>query len=167
MPLPGNSVRLEGFVGAPVAAGNYSWRKVSGPASYAVQSPTSRFTNVTNLQGGVYEFEFALTINGSTSTDAVKIHVYEPRPLGANEVILGSVQWSCPMGCNATPMGFQLAGRTPIRVLLKPSDAEVWFEVKPETQWTAAEKYVYVTRDDTFWVYSDNGSGMADIWIVF
>ena len=71
------------------------------------------------------------------------------------------------MGCNATPAGFQLAGRTPLRVLVKPSDTHVWFLATAETQWTGREQYVYSTLNDKFWVYTEGSDGSLDIWIVF
>jgi hypothetical protein len=173
LPLPMNTWVLEGIprensstVTAPPTA-TYSWKKVSGPASYAIESPGARRTKVVNLEQGTYEFEFALTVNGSTTTDTVKIHVYQPRAAGANEILFKNVPWLCPMGCSATPPDFQLAGRTPIRVLLKPSAAEAWFEAKPETQLTSFERYVYSTRSGGVSFYTDDDVGTVDIWIVF
>ena len=166
LPLPGSSLVLYGFADLPSAVGRYSWKKVSGPPSYSIESPESRHTKVTDLEEGTYEFEFAATDQGgSTGRDTVSIHVYEPRT-GANEYIFRNVPWMCPMGCNATISNFPFPSKSPSKVLLETGD-DAWIEVRPEAKWASADKYVYITGNNLLWIYTDDGLGAVSIRVIY
>ncbi len=75
--LPVNSVTMNGTGSDP--DGNivaYQWTKVSGPASFVINSATSASTGITSLVQGVYQFELMVTDNhGTTAKDTVQVTV--------------------------------------------------------------------------------------------
>jgi hypothetical protein len=70
--LPTNSVTLSasGSSDPDGTIASYAWTKVSGPASYAIVSPTNVSTVVNSLTQGVYVFEVQVTDNGGASATA-------------------------------------------------------------------------------------------------
>ena len=165
LPLPADSLVLSGFATSPLAITSYSWKKVSGPASYSIESPESQRTKMTNLEEGTYEFELAVTDKSAwTGRDSVSVSVYDPR-VGANEFIFRNVPWTCPMGCSAT-VNFQFSAITPTSVLVK-GNAEEWIEAKPEAQWKPGDRYVYGVGNSRLWIYADDEQGAVDIRIIF
>lgn len=164
LPLPADALVLAGFAMSPSAITSYSWKKMSGPASYSIASPGSHRTEVTNLEKGTYEFELEVTdSSGWTGRDSVSVYVYDPR-VGANELLFSHVPWICPMGCSAT-INFPLAV-TPVSVWVKGHD-EVWTEAKPAAQWRTGERYMYGIANDRLWIYADDEGGTAEIRILF
>src|SRR5690242_64050 len=75
--LPTNSLALSGS-GADTdgSISSYSWAKISGPASEAINDGNSAFATATNLIQGTYEFELTVTDNkGAVGKDVVKVTV--------------------------------------------------------------------------------------------
>jgi hypothetical protein len=74
--LPANSAMLDGTLSSD-AQGKikfYNWTKISGPATYSIDSATAPKTFVKNLVHGVYEFELKVTDDRDlSSTDTVKV----------------------------------------------------------------------------------------------
>ncbi|BAV05551.1 Por secretion system C-terminal sorting domain-containing protein [Filimonas lacunae] len=78
--LPVNSVSLHAVASDPdgtVVA--YSWKKVSGPDSYAFAAATEAGTTVTGLVYGTYVFALTATDNtGTKSTARITVYVLQP-----------------------------------------------------------------------------------------
>ena len=77
--LPANSATLDG-TGSSAASGltitNYTWTKVSGPASSTIVSPNAASTTVNNLTEGIYVFRLSVTDNvGNNATSDVTVTV--------------------------------------------------------------------------------------------
>jgi hypothetical protein len=62
--LTGSATDADGTIAS------YQWRKVSGPASFTISSPTSATTNLNNLAAGVYVFELKVSDNSGASATA-------------------------------------------------------------------------------------------------
>ncbi len=75
--LPLNSVSLNGS-GSDIdgTISNYSWAKISGPATGSITNANTATTTATSLVQGVYQFQLTVTDNdGATSTDIVQVTV--------------------------------------------------------------------------------------------
>jgi hypothetical protein len=79
--LPTNSVNQVGSATDPDGTiSSYVWTKVSGPATFTINSPTSATTLLSGLVQGTYIFQLQATDNlGSTGTDQATIQV-DPIP---------------------------------------------------------------------------------------
>ncbi|HEX2536625.1 MAG TPA: right-handed parallel beta-helix repeat-containing protein, partial [Chitinophagaceae bacterium] len=75
--LPLNNTTLTGSAtDADGVVVSYSWKKVSGPFSGYIASPTKAESRLTSLAAGVYRFELEVTDDkGATGTDTVTITV--------------------------------------------------------------------------------------------
>jgi len=75
--LPTNTVSLSGNGTDPDGTiSSYSWTKISGPASYNIESSSSTVSIVSGLVQGVYQFELKVTDNeGAFGKDTVQITV--------------------------------------------------------------------------------------------
>jgi len=84
--LPTNSANLTGSGSDPDGSiTGYAWSKVSGPATYTINSPTSQNTTVSNLVEGTYVFRLTVTDNdGATGTDDVTVIVNPAAGGGSN-----------------------------------------------------------------------------------
>jgi predicted esterase len=84
--LPASTVTVSGS--GTDSDGNitaYSWKKVSGPASFNIISSANASTNISSLSAGDYEFELTVTDNqGATSMDIVQVTVQAPVVAGNN-----------------------------------------------------------------------------------
>ena len=69
--LPVNSVNLTGSGTDPDGSiVSYSWTKISGPATFSINTPTQAQTTVTNLVQGVYVFRLTVMDNLGADADA-------------------------------------------------------------------------------------------------
>jgi hypothetical protein len=89
--LPTDSVLLDGRNSSDPdgTISNWLWTKISGPASFLINSSSSSTPGIKNLVQGVYRFELNVTDNGGLSAkDTVQIIVNDPsqpnRPPVAN-----------------------------------------------------------------------------------
>ena len=76
--LPTNSTTLNGTssIDPDGTIISYNWRKISGPQSHNIASPNAATTLISNLVGGIYQFELSVTDNnGATDKDTVMIQV--------------------------------------------------------------------------------------------
>ncbi len=76
--LPANSTILDGSASKDPDGQitSWSWIKIAGPATGAIQNANTAKPAVSNLERGSYEFELTVTDNkGATSKDRVKINV--------------------------------------------------------------------------------------------
>ena len=168
LPLPANSIVLHGSVlSTPSTIMSHEWKVLSGPPSISLESPTALRPTVANLEQGTYDLEFALTAKGFLVTDTVRLHVYESRQPAVNEVLFKNITVNCPMFCVAELANFQLAGRTPLRVLLKRDDAVAWFEASAPGQWKNGDLYAYSIFNDRLSVSVEDGSRAVDIRVIF
>src|SRR5690606_13356226 len=55
---------------------SYKWTKVSGPASFKIQDPNNRKTEISELRGGTYKFRLTVTDDDkATATDEITVVV--------------------------------------------------------------------------------------------
>jgi len=108
------------------------WKKISGPVSYMINSPSSFETLVTGLTTGVYQFQFKASVNVS---DSSRVTVSVIDPLSPNqEVILQNQQWNIVtgFGCNylAIDLDQYIPPGTPVKkIFIKPDCTSVWKEL--------------------------------------
>lgn len=80
--LPTNTATLDGSDSYDPDGNivSYSWKKISGPASGTIQSPSQSVTKVTNLVEGNYSFSLTVTDDqGAVHSDTVNVKV-NPKP---------------------------------------------------------------------------------------
>ena len=164
--LPANTWVLDGSATDSVSTiDRYLWRKVSGPASYSIESPGMLQTKVTRLERGTYEFELTATdAFGLTGKDTVAIFVENPPNPATKELIYRNLEWRCPWYCNLLVENFWdlVPKGTAIRVFLGSSDIGSWAEIKP-----AGNVYEYHTYDNHLEILADDENGVADVLITF
>lgn len=110
---PTNSVTVNG-TGSSDPDGTivaYLWRKVNGPGSGTIVSPTSAITNINSLIPGLYVFSLRVTDNnGDTALDAMQVRVNPANVpptanAGANQVITLPVNSVTLVGSGTDPDG--------------------------------------------------------------
>ena len=150
VPLPSSSAVLTGRAADKEShLESFSWKKVSGPASYSIEGPNSPQTKVANLEEGTYQFELTVTDKGGlTGKDTVAIFAYEPRTPGANELIFKNLQgrcdrcdlfWGESVSYVIENLHAYLPAGTALKVFLKVAGSTNWVEVPS----TGNENYVY------------------------
>jgi hypothetical protein len=99
--LPMNFGILNGDAYGPGRNGaSYKWEKISGPASYFLETPDSLTTKVSNLEKGIYQFQLTATTNtGQTSTDIMTLKVQDASSSN-KQIFFWDLNWSCPFGCS-------------------------------------------------------------------
>jgi hypothetical protein len=133
--LPMNFTILNGRTTGPGAtASKVKWEKISGPASYFLESPDSAKTKVTNLEKGVYEFKLsAINNTGQTSSDTMTLIVQDPTSPN-RQIIFGSLNWSCPVGCSVHIVDAlsYLPSNGPFTLYIRREFSSNWELVVPE-----------------------------------
>lgn len=80
--LPTNSVTVDGSYSSTLAGKiftNYTWSKISGPASFNIVNANAVTTVINNLVEGTYVFQLSGTDSGGlSSTDQIQIQVINP-----------------------------------------------------------------------------------------
>ncbi len=156
VPFPSDYSFLNGYTShAESIIDSTHWKKISGLASYVIEIPGSKYTKVSNLEKGRYEFDFTVTTKaGSIDKDTVSIHIYEPRIAGANEFIFKNLEWWCGISCAVGIENFNLyvPNDTVIKVFLKTANADNWIEVVNNR----GDKYFYEIRNNNFSIWADN-----------
>ncbi len=79
--LPLDSVLLDGIASTDPDGfiAEWSWTKISGPASFSLVTPTTMKTRLKNLVAGIYELELKVTDNkGAFARDTVQVIVSNP-----------------------------------------------------------------------------------------
>jgi len=141
--FPDNSTILSGSVQYPQNIQTTLWKKVLGPASFIIESPSSSVTKVRDLEKGVYIFEFSGTDKANTSAkDTLSVFVLE-KGSGTNEVIFKDIQWNCPMGCNLGISDFYKYVPTGIafKVFVKRDNSTQWVEY---VDWNIYQNYLEI-----------------------
>ena len=130
--------------GPGVAGSKVKWEKISGPASYFLESPDSAKTKVTNLEKGVYEFKFSgISKTGQTSSDTMTLIVQDPTSPN-RQIIFGSLNWSCPVGCSiviADALSY-MPSNSPFTLYIRKGLSSDWELVIPDFSSSSA-KFVY------------------------
>lgn len=86
----------------------YSWRKISGPSSFAIGSSNSMQTLLSNLVEGLYLIELKVTdATGLSDKDTVQIEV---RPQESQQSLLGNVFFYCPDPTGTMPQPDPMTG---------------------------------------------------------
>jgi hypothetical protein len=79
---------------------SYKWEKISGPASYSLDTPDSLKTKVSNLEKGIYQFQLTATSNTrQTSTYIMTLKVQDATS-SSKQILFWDLNWSCPFGCS-------------------------------------------------------------------
>ncbi len=76
--LPTDSISLDGSLSSDPdgTISDYLWKKISGPASFTINSSSDAKTTVKNLTTGIYQFELKVTDNGGLSAkDIIRVIV--------------------------------------------------------------------------------------------
>src|SRR4026208_599366 len=99
--LPMNFGILNGDAYGPGRNGaSYKWERVSGPASYFLETPDSLKTKVSNLEKGDYQFQLTVTTNaGQSNTDSMTLKVQDASSSN-KQIFFWDLNWSCPFGCS-------------------------------------------------------------------
>lgn len=97
--LPTNSVSLNGSAtdkdGTIVT---YTWKKISGPAAFKIESPNSAATIVSGLATGTYRFVLTATDDkGATGSDTVKVIVVEEVNKSPKAIVANDIQITLPV----------------------------------------------------------------------
>lgn len=154
---------------------SYSWKKVSGPATYAIESPGSVQTKVGNLEEGTYQFELTATDKGGLTGKATQsIVVYEPRTPGANEFIFKNLECDCiPDWVDRLTYVIEnfhayVPAGTAFKVFLKVAGSTHWVEVPSPGIWN----YSYQINGNRFKVevatdYLPEPYGRVEVKITF
>ncbi len=81
--LPINTVTLDGSASSNPGGGvlTYAWTKISGPAGFAIASPSAATTAVNNLVQGVYQFELIVTNSQGITANATVTVTVNPAPV--------------------------------------------------------------------------------------
>jgi len=132
--LPINSITLsaQGFLTANIVS--KEWKKISGPDSYTINSPSSFETLVTGLTTGVYQFQFkATSVNGLSDSSRATVSVIDPLSLN-QEVIIQNQQWIIGGGFTCHSLDIDLDQYIPLgapvkKVFIKPDCTSVWNEL--------------------------------------
>jgi hypothetical protein len=134
--------------GLPANIISKEWKKISGPDSYTINSPSSFEILVTGLTTGVYQFQFkAISVNGLSDSSRVTVAVIDP--LSPNqEVILQNQQWNYGggFGCPYLEIDLDqyLPPGTPVKKIFIKSDCtSVWHELVMVSANTNNEAYSY------------------------
>lgn len=169
LPLPANSTVLHGFgQDAESNIRSYSWKKVSGPASYSIVSPNLPETEVADLEQGQYEFELTVTDKGGlTGKATVEVFVYDPRLADANELVFKNLTWECPMFCSVSIKNVKQYIPPSTRARVFVWGAGEWIEAKPEAEWAGDVQYTYKFSENTLVVYTYHGQGAVAVKVTF
>jgi len=156
VPFPSDYSFLQGYTShAESIIDSTHWKKISGPASYVIEIPGSKYTKVSNLEKGRYEFEFTVTTKASSiDKDTISIHIYEPRIAGANEYIFKTLEWGCVFGCQVFIENFYtwyVPIGTDFKVFIKTTNSDQWFELLNNK----GSKYFFGIKNDKFWISTD------------
>ena len=144
--LPRNSVILDGSASRDpdYNSTNYVWTKISGPSSFNIANANALKTEVTDLVGGVYQFELKITdIGGLASKDTIGIGVI---PTGATFIIFKDQVWvnlcyqpdmpgACAINGDSPSFGFNVKDTANILPDSAKAILGVWVRMYPTSIW--------------------------------
>jgi hypothetical protein len=74
---------------------SFTWKKISGPNSFYIQYPDGKYTSVSNLVEGIYEFEVTETNAMQLSIkDTMTITVKADNNVYSTEILFENLQWN-------------------------------------------------------------------------
>jgi hypothetical protein len=133
--LPENSLNLQAAVYPPVNISSISWSKIAGPASYRLDSPNAYGTRISNLEEGVYQFQFSATsITGFVATSYATVAVVNPSSPN-HDVIIPNRAWDPDHGgffvyyLSLNIYDFIPAGKPVKKVFIRPDCLAQWKEL--------------------------------------
>ena len=155
--------------GLPANIVSMEWKKISGPGSYTINSPSSFETLVTGLTTGVYQFQLkAISVNGLSDSSRVTVSVIDPLSLN-QEIILKNQHWNIGLGfaCNYLFIDLDqyIPPGTPVKkFFIKPDCTSVWNELVTVSANTNNEAYSYQILNGHFLdvEWCNNGCNYAD-----
>ena len=144
--------------------------KISGPASYLLESPDSSQTKVTDLEKGSYAFKLsAISNTGQTSTDTMTLIVQDATSTN-NQIFFWNLGWSCSFGCALILEGLlYLPPNSPFTLYIRSELSSNWELVVPQsTNSTARFVYsIWGNYINVFDMYNSDPTDHPDIKIVF
>lgn len=170
--LPLNFGILNGDAYGPERNGaSYKWEKISGPASYFLETPDSLKTKVSNLEKGDYHFQLTVTTNaGQTSTDIMTLKVQDASSPN-KQIFFWDLHWSCPFGCSIMlgDISSYMTANSIYAIYIRREGSSIWELVVPDsTSSTAA--YIYSILNGQLTVFDNSYIDATDhpeIKIVF
>ena len=169
--LPMNSTILNGGTTGPGRTGAIvKWEKISGPASYILESPESPLTKVTNLEKGAYAFKLDATHNsGQISTDTMTLIVQDATSTN-KQIFFWNLGWSCSFGCALILEGLlYLPPNSPFTLYIRSEFSSNWELVVPVSN-TSTTRFTYSVWGNyinVFDMYNFDPTDHPDIKIVF
>src|SRR6187551_548898 len=142
--LPMDSTILNGGTTGPGRTGAIvKWEKISGPASYILESPESPLTKVTNLEKGAYAFKLDATHNsGQISTDTMTLIVQGATSTN-KQIFFWNLGWSCSFGCALMLEGLlYLPPNSPFTLYIRSEFSSNWELVVPVSN-TSTTRFTY------------------------
>ena len=171
--LPVDSVMLDGSLSTDPDNNivSHLWTKISGPASYSINSSGSIQTLVKNLTEGVYLFEVKVTdAGGLFSKDTVRITVEH----GLTEIIFTERVWVnycydprpgvCWINSDAPSYGFYINDSTNLLPDSASAILGVWVKMDTSSVWEAVPLNCWVFPDpypQTNFTYCLNPGGLT------
>jgi hypothetical protein len=156
--LPENSISLQADAWSPMGhppanISSIRWSKIYGPASYRVDSPQAYRTRISNLEEGVYRFQFSATnTNGFASSSIATVAVVNPSSPD-RELIIPNQGWNLDQsgfGYNYISVNiydFIPAGKPIKKVYIRPDCLTVWKELSLYDNISAYE-WIYNIYED-------------------
>ena len=170
--LPMNFAILHGGTTGPGRTGSkVKWEKISGPASYLLESPDSSQTKVTDLEKGSYAFKLsAISNTGQTSTDTMTLIVQDATS-PKKQIFFQNLNWSCPFGCSISVEDAlsYLPPNSPFTLYIRREFSSDWELIVPEfSSSTAGFVYtVWAGQISVFEISDIEATDHPEIKIVF
>jgi len=153
--LPLDSVLLNGSLSKDPdgTISEWLWKKISGPASFAINAPDSASTIVKNFVTGIYQFELTVTDDaGLSAKDTLTISVVS---VGTTEIIFTDVTWMNQCYNSAVPGGCAIDGdspsygfyiKDPANVIPDSAKAilSVWVKMDASSIWEQVPNYCWI-----------------------
>ena len=170
--LPMNFGILNGDAYGPGRTGaSFKWEKISGPASYFLETPDSLKTKVSNLEKGIYQFQLTATTNtGETSTDIMTLKVQDASS-SKKQILFWDLNWSCPFGCSIMlgDISLYMTAGSNYDMYIRRGFSSNWEVVVPDSTSSNA-RYVYSIWNGAVTVFDNSYIDATDhpeIKIVF
>ena len=170
--LPMNFGILNGYAyGRGSNGASYKWEKISGPASYFLETPDVLRTKVSNLEKGIYQFQLTATTNtGETSTDIMSLKVQDASSSN-KQIFFWDLTWSCPFGCSIMlgDISLYVPAGSNYDIYIRREFSSNWEAVVPDSTSSNA-RYVYSIWNGAVTVFDNSYIDATDhpeIKIVF
>jgi len=150
---------------------SFSWKKISGPNLSSILYPGDRWTIVENLVEGTYKFEITTTNTywNWSAKDTMTVTVLPDNNIYTNEIVIDSLNWSCPFGCTATINNISSIipiGR-PFKVYVRPSPFFNWEIASPGLSDLYDNAFFIGNNAMSLWVFDEAVSQSGAIKVVY